>query len=173
MTIPGYDEWRLRGPDDDRCPDCGGGGQAICETCAGAGGNHDDQSACEACEGFGLVECETCQRDELDGDYLYERARSAHGKGDVVMADKTKVILLREAWWESAKRDAFTVVCAFALILPGWWIGSGTLSFIGGFFLILLVLMRGAGIRKQAERSPEEAIAELQSMLAARGGGDD
>ena len=90
-----------------------------------------------------------------------------------MMADKTKVILLREAWWESAKRDAFTVVCAFALILPGWWIGSGTLSFIGGFFLILLVLMRGAGIRKQAERSPEEAIAELQSMLAARGGGDD
>lgn len=37
MTIPGYDEWRLRGPDDDRCPDCGGGGQITTTTPAHMG----------------------------------------------------------------------------------------------------------------------------------------
>ena len=85
-----------------------------------------------------------------------------------------KIILLRETWTESAKRDLFSVVCAFALLLPGWFIESGWLSFFGGMMLIFVIFNRSLGLRQKYMMTPEQAIADLQSMLAARtDGGDD
>ena len=75
MTIPGYDAWKLQGPDDDACPDCGGTREVECTHCEGAcaaGGVN-----CPLCEGSGTVECETCHGDEPDSDYEYERRRDA------------------------------------------------------------------------------------------------
>ena len=68
-TFPGYDEWKLRGPDEDAapvedCPYCDGTGQAIDD-----GG---DPGLCRKCMGDGVIPVE---QEEPDGDYLYERYR--------------------------------------------------------------------------------------------------
>ena len=71
MNIPGYDAWRLRGPDEhpsvmmEACEACGGGGRF-------------DGAMCIECEGTGEVEVTL---DEPDGDYAYERARDAREDG--------------------------------------------------------------------------------------------
>lgn len=75
MTIPGYDAWRLQGPHDDACPDCGGTREVECMHCEGTCAAHGVN--CPICEGTGTVECETCHGDEPDGDYEYERRRDA------------------------------------------------------------------------------------------------
>ncbi len=74
MELPGYDDWKLQSPDDERddCPICNGTGRADCMNCGGDG-EVDDGIECPACEGVGWVECEQC--DGPDSDYLYERAR--------------------------------------------------------------------------------------------------
>jgi len=69
MNIPGYDAWRLQGPDDDQCPECGGHKKNDCWNCGGDG-EVADGVECPFCEGTGEVECETCA--EPDGDYAYE-----------------------------------------------------------------------------------------------------
>ncbi len=74
MNIPGYDEWKLRGPDDDLCPDCDGKGFADCMNCGGDG-EVADGVECPACDGSGVIECETCRSEEPDDDYQYERRR--------------------------------------------------------------------------------------------------
>lgn len=85
-----------------------------------------------------------------------------------------KVILMQESWAESAKRDMFSVASAFSMLLPGWLLESGWLSFFGGMTLILVTTNRVMGLRQKYMRTPEQAIAELQAMLAARtDGGDD
>ena len=74
MNIPGYDAWKLRGPNEDQCPDCDGSKLADCMNCGG----DDEVTAgveCPVCEGLGTVECETCGGEEPDGDYEYERRR--------------------------------------------------------------------------------------------------
>jgi len=76
MTIPGYDAWRLQGPHDDACPDCGGCEIVDCPSCGGDGFVISGVP-CRSCEGTGTVECETCHGDEPDGDYEYERRRDA------------------------------------------------------------------------------------------------
>jgi hypothetical protein len=77
MTIPGYDAWRLQGPHDDACPDCGGDGVCDCPACEGDTCPICEGDTCPICEGTGTVECETCHGDEPDGDYEYERRRDA------------------------------------------------------------------------------------------------
>ena len=74
MNIPGYDAWRLQGPDDDQCPECDGHKRHDCMNCGGDG-EVADGVECPICEGTGEVECETCSGDEPDGDYEYERRR--------------------------------------------------------------------------------------------------
>jgi hypothetical protein len=64
MNIPGYDAWRLQGPEERPEPE-----MDTCEACNGTGGIIDD---CEECDGTGEVEATL---DEPDGDYEYERAR--------------------------------------------------------------------------------------------------
>ncbi len=73
VIIKGYDAWKLQGPDDDRCPECGGSQRVECQICDGTGEYLDDE--CPECEGEGTIPCETCSGDEPDGDYEYERRR--------------------------------------------------------------------------------------------------
>lgn len=74
MTIKGYDAWKLQGPDDDRCPECGGNQMMDCMNCGGWG-EVADSVECPECEGTGIIPCETCGGEEPDGDYQYERKR--------------------------------------------------------------------------------------------------
>ena len=74
MNIKGYDAWKLQGPDDDRCPECGDHKEIDCENCGGDG-EVADSVECPECEGTGIIPCETCSGDEPDGDYEYERKR--------------------------------------------------------------------------------------------------
>jgi hypothetical protein len=78
MDIKGYDEWRLRGPDEvvdplmEDCEDCGAAGTMIDEK---------GMFPCTECDGSGEVEATL---DEPDGDYLYELRRDEaldHSKG--------------------------------------------------------------------------------------------
>ena len=71
MNIPGYDAWRLRGPEEDRSEI-----MEACDACKGIGKAQDAQGvyACPECDGTGDV---LVTLDEPDGDYLYERARDA------------------------------------------------------------------------------------------------
>jgi len=62
MDIPGYDAWKLRGPDENAGPI-----MEACETCKGIGKLHGADGDCEDCNGTGEVESEL---DEPDGDYL-------------------------------------------------------------------------------------------------------
>jgi hypothetical protein len=84
------------------------------------------------------------------------------------MSEKQKVIVMRESPRDSLLRDGGSVLAAWLMILPGWWLGSGVLSFIGGCMFLLVIGVRAAGLRKSMERTPEEAIAELQAMMEAR-----
>ena len=79
----------------------------------------------------------------------------------------TKIIILRESPRDSLIRDGGSVLAAWMLILPGWWLGSGTLSFIGGVMFLLVIGLRAAGVRKSMQKSPQEALAEVQSIIAA------
>lgn len=71
MNIPGYDTWKLRGPEEER--------SVMMEACANCDGlghvwNLGVLQDCADCEGMGEVEVTL---DEPDSDYLYERARDA------------------------------------------------------------------------------------------------
>ena len=78
-----------------------------------------------------------------------------------------KIIIVREEVSKSLMRDAGSVVAAWAMILPGWWLGSGVLSFIGGCLFLIVIGLRAAGARKSLERSPEQALAEIQLIIDA------
>ena len=71
MNIPGYDAWRLAGPDEAPEPE-----MVDCGQCDGTGTHlrdeHDTGVKCHVCRGEGVVPAEV---DEPDGDYLYEQAR--------------------------------------------------------------------------------------------------
>ena len=77
FTIPGYDAWKLRGPEERPDPV-----METCETCGGLcwvweTGHMNGEPArrkfeCPECEGTGEVEATP---DEPDGDYLYEQSR--------------------------------------------------------------------------------------------------
>jgi hypothetical protein len=71
MQIPGYDAWRLRGPDESVNTM-----MEACEDCGGTGTMRDDKGLypCIECDGVGEVEVTL---DEPDGDYEYERRRDA------------------------------------------------------------------------------------------------
>jgi hypothetical protein len=71
MQIPGYDAWRLRGPEEVIEPDV-----EDCKSCEGFGTMIDNEGefTCIECDGVGEVEVTL---DEPDGDYEYERRRDA------------------------------------------------------------------------------------------------
>jgi DnaJ-class molecular chaperone len=71
MNIPGYDAWRLRGPEEATEPE-----MVDCDNCDGRGfvNNYGSIQDCGDCEGMGVVPAEL---EEPDGDYEYQRRRDA------------------------------------------------------------------------------------------------
>ncbi len=67
MNIPGYDAWRLRGPDENAGPI-----MEACEWCAGVGKKVDEQGEfdCPECDGTGEIETELDEPGSDLGDYL-------------------------------------------------------------------------------------------------------
>ncbi len=80
---------------------------------------------------------------------------------------QTKIIILQEDPRDSLIRDGGSVVAAWAMILPGWWLGSGVLSFIGGCMFLVVFGYRASAIRKSLTRTPQEALAEIQAIVDA------
>lgn len=80
---------------------------------------------------------------------------------------KTELIIVgHEPFWESAARDLFSVVCAFALMLPGWWLDSRLISFTGFLMFCMVIGTRAMGVRKKYTMTIEEAkrrIAEIEA----------
>ena len=83
------------------------------------------------------------------------------------MAVTTKIIVLRESPRDSLIRDGGSVLASWLMILPGWWLGSGVLSFIGGVLFLLVIGTRAAGVRKSMQKTPQEALAEVQAIIDA------
>ena len=72
MKIPGYDAWKLQGPEGPSCDMCNDTGWLDCMNCGGDGEVADGVD-CPVCEGTGEVDCACTE--EPDGDYLYEKSR--------------------------------------------------------------------------------------------------
>ena len=79
-----------------------------------------------------------------------------------------KIFVLRESWIESAKRDVTSAICAVAVISPGVLMESSAMQWAGFIMLAIPILSRAAGIRKKAERTPEQMILEAKEIIAQR-----
>ncbi len=80
---------------------------------------------------------------------------------------KPTIILVRESPRDSLIRDGGSVLAAWAMILPGWALGSDVLQFIGGVLFLLVIALRASSVRKALTKTPEEALAEVQAIIAA------
>lgn len=79
----------------------------------------------------------------------------------------TKIIVLRESPRDSLIRDGGSVLASWLMILPGWWLGSGVLSFIGGVMFLIVIGLRASGLRKSMQKTPAEALAEVRAIIDA------
>lgn len=77
------------------------------------------------------------------------------------MTAKT-VIIIKETPRESILRDAGTVVSAFALILPGWMIGSSAMQWLGATLGLLCLVVR---IVMLSSDTTDMTIAEARAKL--------
>lgn len=77
-----------------------------------------------------------------------------------------EIILLIESTAESVKRDMFTVVSFWLLILPGWWIGSNAAQWIGGMLFAVALLGRISSAHKNLRMSLPAARARLDALAA-------
>ena len=75
-----------------------------------------------------------------------------------------KVIVMKETFVESVKRDVFTVASAWAIILPGWWVGSNALQWVGAILFGLFFLGRMARFQKDNARTVAEAREYLDQL---------
>jgi hypothetical protein len=84
------------------------------------------------------------------------------------MTDVNKVIVVQEKTRDSLIRDAGTVAASWAMIFPGWLIGSNALQFMGAVLFMIVILVRSSGLRKSMTYTPEEALAEIQKIIKER-----
>ena len=82
------------------------------------------------------------------------------------MADR--IFVLKESWVESAKRDVTSIICAFALIAPGVWLKSSAMQWAGFIMLAVVIMSRASGVRRKAERTPEQMILEAEEIIVQR-----
>lgn len=75
-----------------------------------------------------------------------------------------KVIVIKETFTESVKRDAFTVASAWAMIFPGWWFGSNALQWVGALLFGLFILGRVTRFQKDNARTVAEAREYLDQL---------
>lgn len=85
------------------------------------------------------------------------------------MTDVTKVIVVAEKPRDSLIRDAGTVAASWAMIFPGWLVGSSALQFMGAVLFMIVILVRSSGLRKSMTYTPEQALAEVQKIVDERG----
>ena len=77
-----------------------------------------------------------------------------------------KIVIIKETFLESLKRDAFTVVSAWVMILPGWWIGSSALQWTGSIMFGLFFLARMAKVQSENIKTIAEARKLLDELEA-------
>ena len=77
------------------------------------------------------------------------------------MTDKTIIIAPKEPIGTSMARDTFTVLCAIALAVPGWWFGSWVLETIGFIVFCVVILTRASQLLTQCRFTPDEARAKI------------
>lgn len=80
------------------------------------------------------------------------------------MTDKPTVIILRETLWQSFASDTFTLAMAWALIIPGHYIGSSAMEWAGWFVFMVTVISIASG--KAKRMTPDEAISHLAEIKA-------
>lgn len=76
----------------------------------------------------------------------------------------TKVMLIIETPRDSWKRDSGSVLACFLLVLPGWWIGSPALEWVGAIMFAVFVLSRASGFASKNTYTIQEARDVLAQM---------
>lgn len=82
--------------------------------------------------------------------------------------DEPEIIMPIESTDESIERDLFTIASCWALILPGWWIGSSAAQWIGGMLFSLSLLARIGGTAKKHRMPLTDAKRRIDAMIAER-----
>jgi hypothetical protein len=83
------------------------------------------------------------------------------------MTKPTTLIVIRETLAQSLLRDAGSVASSFALILPGFYIGSTALQFIGGLLLVLFAFCKLTTIVNDNRMTLEQARDKIDAWLKA------
>lgn len=78
------------------------------------------------------------------------------------MNDQKTVIVLRETLAQSVWSDTVTVSTGFMFMLPGYFLGSSAMQWVGALIFFLSLLARASG--KANRMTPDEAIAHIQAI---------
>ena len=77
------------------------------------------------------------------------------------------IIILRETLWQSILSDTYTIAMCFAMILPGVWLDSSAMQWVGGVLLLLILMNKASGTSKRM--TIEQARAKLDEIEANHG----
>jgi hypothetical protein len=86
---------------------------------------------------------------------------------------QTEVIIIRETWQESVKRDAGTLALAVLLMVPGWMLGITALTVTGVIiFWITMLTWTARVVAKSSTKHKTlyEARDHINAMIAAQSG---
>lgn len=74
------------------------------------------------------------------------------------------IIVIRETRAESLLRDAVTIALAWALILPGWAIGSAVAQGFGAAIMALFLVNRSLRVLRDSTMSVDQAAALIDRL---------
>ena len=80
------------------------------------------------------------------------------------MKDEKTVIVLRETLAQSVWSDTVTVSIGFIFMLPGHFLDSSAMQWVGALIFFLSLFARASG--KGTRMTPDEAIAHIQAIKA-------
>ncbi len=76
------------------------------------------------------------------------------------MAKNEHVIRIgEESTAKSITHDVVTVLACWALIFPGWWIGSSAMQWAGFIMFFMVIIVKASGV------SPKMTIAQARAKL--------
>lgn len=78
-----------------------------------------------------------------------------------------KVIILRETLWQSILSDTYTFAMCFALILPGVWLDSSAMQWMGAGMFMLSIITKASA--KAKRMTIDQARAKLDEIEASHG----
>ena len=84
------------------------------------------------------------------------------------MSDDLKILCIDEKPMESIKRDGFSLLCALALVLPGVWLESAAMQWLGVALFFLVICTVAVGVRKKHTKTITEARAYLDDLEASQ-----